>query len=147
MVLTQTARIFIVGKKFNIDSRNFNFWGICDKKNLLFGLDPMTAYLSNTGFEKRALFETREALKPIYLDCAKSPVAVIEDQYRKFMIDNDHMAHRPEEQSVFSVQMDDITKIAASHLPKRGVQIEYRGRLRSRNDYQKIQNTFGILSL
>jgi hypothetical protein len=43
----------------------------------------MVAYLSDSGFEERALFEVREALKPIYLDRAKSPMAIIGDQYQK----------------------------------------------------------------
>jgi hypothetical protein len=47
----------------------------------------------------------------------------------------------------FSLSKWTISKIAPSHLPKRGDKIEYRRRLRSRNDYPKIQNTFGILSL
>jgi hypothetical protein len=132
--------------KLNIDSRNFNFWGICDKKNLLFGLDLMTAYLSDADFEELVLFETGEALKPIDLDRAKSPVAVIENQYRKFMIGNDHMASA-RRTIAFLDPNGRYQEIAPSHLPKRGGQIQYRRRLRSRNDCLKIQSTFRTLPL
>jgi zinc protease len=131
--------------KFSADPRSFNFWGICDKKNLPFGLELMAAYLSDAGFEERALFEAREVLKPIYLDRAKSPTAVIDDQYRKFIMDNDSIAGLPEEQSVFSVQMDDIKKLLLPIFQNEAIELSIVGDFDLEMTIQNIQNTFGTL--
>ncbi|MDR2372007.1 MAG: insulinase family protein [Puniceicoccales bacterium] len=131
--------------KFSADPRSFNFCGACDKKNLPFGLELMAAYLTDAGFEERALFEAREALKPIYLDRAKSPTAVIEDQYQKFIMGNDRIAGLPEEQSVFSVLMDDVKKLLLPIFQSEAIELSIVGDFDLEMTVQNIQNTFGTL--
>jgi zinc protease len=133
--------------EFNIDSRSFNFLGACDKKNLPLGLKLMVACLSDAGFEERALFEVRETLKPIYLDRAKSPTAVIGDQYRKFIVGNDLIAGLPDEVSTLSIQMDDIKNLLLPVFQREAMELTIVGDFDLEMVVQNIQDTFGALPL
>jgi zinc protease len=132
---------------FHIDERSFNFFGLCDKKNLSLGLQLMVAYLSDPGFEERALLETREALKLIYEDRAKSPSSVIGNQYSKFIMGNDRIAGLPDEQSVFSVQMDDIKKLLLPVFQNEAIELTIVGDFDLEMTIQNIQDTFGALPI
>ncbi|MDR1906923.1 MAG: insulinase family protein, partial [Puniceicoccales bacterium] len=132
---------------FGIDSSSFNVSGACDRKNLPFGLQLMVAYISDPGFEERALFETREALKSVYEDRRKSPMSVIDDQYQKFIMGNDIIAGLPEEQSVFSVQMDDIKKLLLPVFQNEAMELTIIGDFDLETTIQNIQDTFGALPL
>jgi zinc protease len=130
---------------FGIDERSFNFYGICDKKNLPLGLQLMVAHLSDPGFEERALWEAREAIKPTYEDRAKSPLSVIGDQYPKFIMGNDSIAGLPDERSVFSVQMDDIKKLLLPVFQNEAMELTIIGDFDPEMTIQNIQDTFGAL--
>ncbi|MDR2812271.1 MAG: insulinase family protein [Puniceicoccales bacterium] len=130
---------------FGIDSRSFIFCGTCDKKNLPFGLQLMVAHLFDPGFEERALFEAREAIKPTYEDRAKSPSSVIEDQYSKFITGNDSIAGLPDEGSVFSVQMDDLKNLLLPVFQKEAMELTIVGDFDLETTIQIIQDTLGAL--
>jgi zinc protease len=132
---------------FSIDERSFTFSVICDKKNLPLGLQLMTAYLSDPGFEERALGEARETIKPIYQDRSKSPASVIADQYRKFIMGNNFIVGLPEEKIVFSTQMDDVKNLLLPVFQKEAIELSIVGDFDPAMTIQNIQNTFGSLPL
>jgi zinc protease len=132
---------------FDVAMRSFNFFGTCDKKNLPLGLQLMVAYLSDPGFEERALLEAREALKPIYEDRRKSPLSVIGDQYLKFIMGNDLIAGLPDERSVFSIRMDDIKELLLPVFQREAMELTIVGDFDLETAIRNIQSTFGALAI
>ncbi|MDR1303252.1 MAG: insulinase family protein, partial [Puniceicoccales bacterium] len=132
---------------FGVDERCFYFSGTCDRKNLLFGLQLLAAYLSDAGFEGRALAEVREALKPVYQNRAKSPSSVIADQYQKFVMGNDFVGGLPEERSVFSVTMEDVKNLLLPAFRKEAIELTIVGDFEVDAAILGIRDTLGALAV
>jgi zinc protease len=145
--LTKLLAAKCIQMNFDVDERCFRLFGTCDKKNLLCGLQLMTAYLSDAGFEERALLDARETLKPIYRDRAKSPSSVIADQYRKFITGNSIIAGLPEEQSVFSVTMEAIQKLLLPVFQNEAIELTLVGDFDLEMATKNIQDTLGAISI
>ncbi|MDR0590915.1 MAG: insulinase family protein [Puniceicoccales bacterium] len=132
---------------FGADGRCFYFSGTCDRKNLLCGLQLLAAYLSDAGFEERALTEVREALKPVYQNRAKSPSSVIADQYQKFITGNDFIGGLPEERSVFSVTMEDVKKLLLPVFQREAIELTIVGDFELDTAILGIRDTLGALAV
>jgi zinc protease len=132
---------------FGADERCFYFSGTCDRKNLLCGLQLLAAYLSDAGFEERALREVREALKPVYQNRAKSPSSVIADQYQKFIMGNDFIGGLPEERSVFSVTMEDVKALLLPLFQREAIELTIVGDFELDAAILGIQDTLGALAV
>ncbi|MDR2200976.1 MAG: insulinase family protein [Puniceicoccales bacterium] len=130
---------------FNIDESGFNFTLSCDQKNLPFGLQLLTAYLSDPAFEERVTFETRERLKSMYRERSFSPYNIFCDAYQKFIKGNDIIAGLPDEESAFSVTMDEVKQLLIPVFQREAMELTLVGDFDLQRAIQNVQNTFGAL--
>ncbi|MDR2806595.1 MAG: insulinase family protein [Puniceicoccales bacterium] len=130
---------------FSIDKLEFSFLGMCDKKNLLFGLQLLTAYLFDFDFEEHALNRVRNTLKCDYENRNKTSFSVLVDAYQKFITGNDAIMGLPSEASVFSITMKDVKNLLADVFQKEAVELTIVGDFDLQTAIQNIQDTFGAL--
>jgi zinc protease len=130
-----------------INQRSFLVSGQSDQKNLLVILQLLIVYLTDLGFEERALIDAREDLKPKYETRGKSIEDVTDDQYQKFITGNDSISGLPDETRTLSVEIDDIKELLLSVFEKEDKELTIVGDFDLEQVINNIQDTFGALPL